>query len=174
LLPRVAGALLLRPRTYREVGEDESAGIQAGLVIVLVGVIEATVLSTAHGAPALDSEQMIYSVLAALIGWLVWSAIVFAVGARLFGHPLDFRAVARAVAFTHAPALVYGIAAVSPFTEWRGLALIASLLWFAAALVACVEGLLQVTTSRALGITAAALVTHEALHQALRLAGLMA
>jgi Yip1 domain len=174
LVPRVVGALLLRARTYRDVADDESAGVQAGLVIVLVGMIEATVLSTAHGQPALGSEQMIYSVLAALIGWLVWSAIVFVISARVFDYPLDFRAVTRAVAFAHTPALVYGVAAVTPFTEWRGLALVASLLWFAGALVACVEGLLRVPTSRALAITAAALVTHEVIHQALRLAGLMA
>ena len=174
LFPRVVGALLLRPRTYREVAEDESAGIQAGLVIVLVGMIEATVLSTAHGEAALESEQIIYSVLAAVIGWLVWSGIVFVVAARLFDYPLHFRPVVRAVAFAHAPGLVYGLAAVTPLSEWRGLVLLGTLVWFAAGLVACVEGLLEVPTSRAAAVAATALVTHEVVHQALRLAGLMA
>ncbi len=158
----MVGALLLRPATYREVAVDESAGIQAGLLIVIVGVTEGAVRSTA----------LVYSVLAALIGWLVWSAVVSVVAGRLFNHPIAFRVAARAVAFAHAPALVYGLAAVVP-SQWEGLVWGASLLWFAAALVACVEGLLQVALSRALGVTATALVTHEVIHQALFLAGLM-
>jgi hypothetical protein len=174
LLPRVVGALLLRPRTYQEVAQDRSAGLQAGLIIVIVGVIEAAVISSVHGDPVLDSERLFYSVLAALFGWIVWSGIVFVVGSRLFEHALDFRAILRAVAFAHAPAIPYGLAALPGLTEWAGLLLVASLLWFAAAMAACVQGAMEVSPGRSFAISGVALASHEVLHQALRLAGLMA
>ena len=80
------GALALRPLTYQEIAADESAGIQAGLLVVVVGMIEASVLSSVHGETALETGSILYCVAAALIGWLVWSGILFAVGARLFVH----------------------------------------------------------------------------------------
>ena len=171
-MPRVAGALALRPQTYGEVAGDEGAGIQAGLLVVLVGMIEASVLETAHG-DTLDSFSALYGVLAALIGWVVWSGILFVVAARLFEEPVEFRPLLRAVAFAHAPSLVYGAAALPPLTEWAGLILLATLLWFVAALYACARGAVNVSPGRAAAITASALFAHEVLHQVLRLAGMM-
>ena len=109
----------------------------------------------------------------ALHGWLVWSGILFAVGARLFEEPVEFCPLLRAVAFAHAPGIVYGLAAFPGLTEWAGLILLGSLLWFVAALVACVQGTMAVAPTRALAITGASLLTHEVIHQALRLGGLM-
>jgi hypothetical protein len=173
LVTRVAGALALRPQTYRDVAADESAGIQAGLLVVLVGVIEASVSSSTHGEPALDTGTVLYCVAAALIGWLVWSGILLAVGGRLFEQPVEFRPLLRAVAFAHAPGIVYGVAAYPGLTAWAGLILVLSLLWFVAALAACVRGALEFAPSRALAITGASLLTHEVIHQALRLGGVM-
>jgi hypothetical protein len=172
LLPRVAGALALRPQTYGEVAEDEAAGIQAGLLVVVVGILESSVLAAVHDE-ALDMPSVLYGVLAALIGWIVWSAILFAVAARLFEEPIDFRPLLRAVAFAHAPGLVYGLAALPSLTGWAGLLLVVSLLWFVGALFACVRGAVAVGAGRAAAITASALFAHEVLHQALRLGGLM-
>ena len=171
-MPRVAGALALRPQTYAEVAHDESAGFQAGLLVVLVGIIEASVLETAHG-DTLDSLSALYGVLAALIGWAVWSGILFVVAARLFDEPIELRPLLRAVAFAHAPSLVYGAAALPPLIGWTGLILVATLLWFVAALFACVRGAVGVSPARAAAITASALFAHEVLHQTLRLAGMM-
>jgi hypothetical protein len=173
LVPRVLGALALRPLTYQEIAADESAGIQAGLLVVVVGMIEASVLSSVHGEPALETGSILYCVAAALIGWLVWSGILFAVGARLFDEPVEFRPLLRAVAFAHAPGIVYGLAAFPGLTEWAGLILLGSLVWFVAALVACVQGAMAVAPTRALAITGASLLTHEVIHQALRLGALM-
>ena len=168
----MAGALLLRPATFREVAGDEFAGVQAGLLVVLVGIVEGTVQASVRGETALDTVQVLYSVVASLIGWVVWGGVVFLVGARLFEYALDFRRVLRAVAFAHSPMLVYGLAAVPPLTRWDGLVWAVSLLWFASALVACVRGVMEVPLGRALGITAVALAGREVVHQALYLLGL--
>jgi len=172
-VPRVVGALALRPQTYREIAADESAGIQAGLLVVLLGMIEASMLAAVHGEPAFEMGGVLYCVAAALIGWLVWSGVLFVIGSRVFDEPVEFRPLLRAVAFAHAPGIVYGLAALPGLTQWAGLVLVVSLLWFAAALVACVRGAMDVVPTRALAITGAALLTHEVIHQALRLYGLM-
>jgi hypothetical protein len=65
------------------------------------------------------------------------------------------------------------LAAIPGVHLWAGLLFFLSLLWFAAALVAAVEGALAVPTRRALLITIVSLVSHEVLHQGLRLFGLM-
>ena len=172
IVPRVAGALALRPATYRDVAADEGAGIQAGLLVVLVGIVEASVQASVHGEP-LASSDVAYCVTAALIGWLVWSGILFAVGARLFEEPVEPKPLSRAVAFAHAPSIVYGVAALPGASHWAGLVLIVSLVWFVGALFACVRGAMNVAPGRAAAITAAALFAHEVLHQALRAGGLM-
>lgn len=173
LWPRVLGALALSTPTYRAVALDEAASLQAGLVVVTTGMLEAVVRASVHGDATVDSTAIVYSVLAAMIGWMVWSAIVFAVATRVFAVALDFRAVTRAVGFAHSPSLLYGLAAVSGVTEWAGLVLVVTLGWFVAALAAAVRGLADTPLGRTVAITASALLAHEALHQALRLVGAM-
>ena len=173
LLPRVLGALLLRTRTYAEVSDDANAGIQSGMIVVIAGILEGTVSAAAHGDPAVESTQVLYSVSAALIGWLLWSLLLFAVGARALGHSSEFPRVVRAVALTHAPVLVYGLAAIPGLQLWAGLLLVISLIWFAAALVAAARGVFGVTQVRALIIAGTTLASHEVLHQLFRIFGLV-
>jgi hypothetical protein len=173
LWPRVVGALLLRSATYRAAARDEAASLQAGLVVVTAGVLEAFVRASAHGDPAVESTDVAYAVLAALIGWIVWAVIVHGIATRIFGAELDFRAVSRAVGFAHSPSLVFGVAALPGAVAWAGLILVATLGWFVAALATAVRGLTDATLAETLAITGSALLAHEALHQTLRLLGAM-
>ena len=173
LWPRVLGALLLRPPTYRAVAEDEAAAFQAGLVVVTAGMLEAVVRAAAHGDATVESTAVVYAVLAELIGWTVWSAIVLLVAKPVFGHETSFRAVSRAVGFAHAPSLLFGLAALPGVVDWAGLVLVLTLGWFVAALAAAVRGLTDAPPVRVAAITGSALLAHEALHQALRLIGAM-
>jgi hypothetical protein len=177
LWPRVLGALLLRVPTYRAVVLDQAASLQAGLVVVTTGVLEAVVRASVHGDATVESTSIVYSVLAALIGWMVWSAIVFVVATRVltrdFAVDLEFRAVTRVVGFAHSPSLLFGLAALPGVSEWAGLVLVVTLAWFVAALAAAVRGLTGAPLGRTLAITGSALLAHEALHQTLRLLGAM-
>ena len=173
LLPRVAGALLLRSPTYRAVARDEAASIQAGLVVVTTGVLEAAVRASVHGESAAESTALLYAVIAALIGWLVWVTIVFLIASRVFSVSVDFPSTARAIGFAHAPSLLYGLAALPGLVGWAGLVLVVTLAWFVAALAAAIAGLTDSPPGRTLAITGSALLAHEALHQALRLIGAM-
>ena len=171
LWPRVLGALSLRVPTYRAVAEDEAASLQAGLIVVTAGVIEAAVGAASHGAATVDSSTIVYAVLAALIGWLLWAAIVFVLATRVFATRLDFRAGSRAVGFAHSPSLAYGLALLPGLLEWDGLVRALTLAWFVAALAAAVRGATDAALGRALVITASALLAHEAMVQALWLLG---
>jgi len=177
LWPRVLGALLLRVPTYRAVVLDQAASLQAGLVVVTTGVLEAVVRASVHGDATVESTSIVYSVLAALIGWMVWSAIVFVVATRVFTRDfavdLEFRAVTPVVGFAHSPSLLFGLAALPGVSEWAGLVLVVTLAWFVAALAAAVRGLTDAPLGRTLAITGSALLAHEALHQTLRLLGAM-
>ncbi len=173
LAPRVWGALRLRPETFREVAADESAGVQAGILVIVIGVLEATVSAASHHEPTLQAFDVVYAVLAALIGWMVWAGILYGVASGAFDLTCEVRPVQRAVAFAHAPGLVYGLAAIPGAEKVTGLLFLASLVWFALALVATVRGVFDVPLSRASGITAIAMVAHEVLRQALRALGLV-
>lgn len=173
LLPRVFGALLLRTRAYAEVASDVHAGIQSGMIVVIAGILEGTVSAAVHQDPMVESTQILYSVTAALIGWFLWSFLLFTVGARAFGHSSEFPPVLRVIAFAHAPVLIYGLAAVPGLQRWAGALLVLSLLWFAAALVAAARGVFAVTALRAFVIVGLTLASHEVLRQAFRLFGLV-
>jgi hypothetical protein len=173
LWPRVLGALLLRSSTYRAVAQDEAAALQAGLVVVTTGMLEAVVRASAHGDATVESTAVVYAVLAAMIGWMVWSAVVFAIATRVFTIELEFRSATRAVGFAHSPSLLFGLAALPGVVGWAGLVLVVTLAWFVAALAAAVRGMTDAPLGRAIAITASALLAHEALHQTLRLLGAM-
>lgn len=166
LLPRVLGALLLRAETFAEVARDDRAGVQAGLVVLLGGVVEAAVYAAVHGLPAVHSSLIFLWMLAALIGWIFWSILLWLVGVRLFEHAADFTAVARAVAFAHAPTLVYGLGAVAGLTRWEGLIRALSLAWFSGTLLAATRGAFQVPLRRALAILLVAFVGRVAVELA--------
>lgn len=165
LLPRLIGALSLRARTFAEIGDDPNAGPQAAIVVIVGGFLEATVHAAIHRETAVDSTLVTWSVLAALIGWLLWTGIVWVV-AHLFEHPVGFGVVLRAIAFTHASTLVYGLAAIPALTAWEGLVRALSLLWFGAMLFAATRGVLAVGARRALLVLAVAMLGRLAIELA--------
>jgi hypothetical protein len=142
-LPRVLGALSLRPRVFRDIALDRHAGLQADILVVLEGIIEASVDSAIHELP--EAEMLLLGgwVLAAAIGWFFWAGIVWFVGSRLFTHEMDFPSVARAVALAHAPSLLYGIALVPGVLQWAGLVYAGALVWFTAAMFAAMRGIYE-------------------------------
>lgn len=173
LLPRILGALLLRPEVYARIGADPRATSQAAILVFLVAVLEASASAALHGETALDGARLLVALVAAVVGWSVWTLLLHAVGARAFSLPGDVAGVARVAGFAHAPGLLMGIALVPRAELLAGTLYALSLVWFAAALHAAVRGFFAVTPGRALAIVALALAAHEVLRQAVRLAGLV-
>ena len=172
LLPRVLGALALRPPVYAEVAADTSAGVQCAIVVLVAAVFEGASSAALHGEALMDARQITPYLIAAPIGWLVWSTIVWGIGVRAFGHPADFAAVMRAIGLAHAPGLILGIALVPGLAILTGSLYLISLAWFGAALVAAASGSLALPFRRALLVATVSLAAHETLRQGLRLVGL--
>jgi hypothetical protein len=172
LLPRILGALLLRADVYAGIGRDPRATPQAAIVVFVVAVLEASATAAAHGETVLDGARLLIALVAGIVGWSVWTLLLHAVGVRGFSLPAETGAIARGVGLAHAPGLLLGFALVPGADLLTGTLYALSILWFGAALHAAVRGLFALPPARALGIVALALVAHEALRQAVRLARL--
>jgi hypothetical protein len=172
LLPRLIGALSCSASTYRDVARDPYAGLQAGIIVVLAGVIEASVDAAVHGHPQVDALLLATGVVAAVIGWLLWSAILWIAGARMLGHDAEFLMALRGVAFAHATSLPYGLGVIPVLTPWTGLLRVATLLWFVLALYAATRGIFDLDHRQALqvfGVAVVGRILAELLPYAIRL-----
>lgn len=76
---RMMGAARLQVTTYEEVEHDHSATGQAALVVVLASI--------AAGIGALGAgggiRFLLLAAVAALVGWLIWAAIIWLIGTKL-------------------------------------------------------------------------------------------
>jgi hypothetical protein len=174
IVPRLGGALLLRPSTYAAVAADASAGLQCAIVVLISAIFEAASSAALHGAAVLDSREILPAMIAAPIGWLIWGVILWLVGVRALAHSADFGAVMRALGLAHAPGLILGIALLPGLAILTGTLYLVALAWFVAAMVAAASGALRVPPRRAILVVAIALAAHETLRQGLRLFGLQA
>ena len=98
-------AAKLKVDLYEEVEADVSATNQALLVVVLVAV--ASGIGAALGADAGTLVgRLIGGILNALIGWAVWSYVVFFVGTRFFGGTASYGELLRTLGFAESPSVL--------------------------------------------------------------------
>jgi hypothetical protein len=172
LLPRILGALLIRADVYAGIGTEPRATPQAAIVVFLVAVLEASATAAVHGETVLDGARLLVALVAGVVGWSVWTLLLHGVAVRGFSLPAETGAIARVVGLAHAPGILMGLSLVPGAEILTGTLYAISILWFGAAMHAAVRGLFGVSPARALAIVALALVAHEALRQAVRMAGL--
>lgn len=111
LQERMIGAAMLNPATYEEVEADQTATGQAALVVVIAAV-SAGLAGLRYG-PSL----VVWSIIAALIGWAVWAGLTYFIGSKMMPEPqtsADFGQLLRVVGFAMAPG-VLGILGIIPF-----------------------------------------------------------
>jgi hypothetical protein len=112
---RMMRASRLNTQLYEEVEADTNATNQALLVVVLVSVasgigsmISAAMASSA--APGLLTPNpvgaLITGLLGALIGWAVWSYVIFFVGTRFFGGQATYGELLRTLGFAESPGVL--------------------------------------------------------------------
>ena len=102
---RLVGALRLDPMLYEEVEADRTATGQALLVVVL------SALAAGVGASRADTGALgvVGAVVGALIGWVLWAAVIWFVGTRLLPEPQtesDVGELLRTTGFAAAPGLL--------------------------------------------------------------------
>lgn len=109
LLQRLLRAARVDRALFREVAADPGALGQAALAVVLGGL--AQTIGTA-GLSLLDDEplttgSLITGGVAAVLVWVVPSAILWLVGTRMMRSPADLGGLLRAVGFSAVPQLLY-------------------------------------------------------------------
>jgi hypothetical protein len=145
---RLLGAVKLDAGVFEEVEHDVDAVGQAAGVVALAGVAQG--LGAIHSAGA---GSIIAGLVASFSMWILATAIVWAVGVKIFEHTSTFDELLRTLGFAWAPQLVLALGIV-PLGPLAGLLWIAVLVLVLAAFVIAVRQALDVTTGRALLICA--------------------
>ena len=81
MLNRMLGAALLRSDTYEDVENDNSATVQALLVVVIVAIA-----SGVSGLLSGDGDLvrgLVFGIIRGLVTWAVWALVALFVGATL-------------------------------------------------------------------------------------------
>jgi hypothetical protein len=157
MIQRLLGVLKLNVNTYEEIEADESATMEAGIVVTIVAVLSAIgafIGAQAAGA-ALDqlgdfdipieipTFSPLGAALNALIGafvlWLLWSALTFFIGTKMFGADATLGEMLRVIGYAQAPRVL----GVLSFIPCLGLILvIVSVIWsLVAGFIAIRQGL---------------------------------
>lgn len=101
---RMLGAAKLDAATYEEVEADRGATLYA------MGVVVLAALATGIGAIAqVGLPGLILSVIAAVVGWAVWAALIWLIGTKLLPEAStesDWGEVARTTGFAQTPGLL--------------------------------------------------------------------
>jgi len=149
LFSRMWRAILLQSRLYEEVEADKSANVQAALVIVIVSI--ATAIGA--GLSSLTSGGFlaaVWSLVLALVGWLVWALIVYIIGAKIMKGKhtqSNWGEVARTIGFANSPG-IFRILAFVPLVGW--IISIVAWVWILIAGIIGVRAALDFSTGRAI------------------------
>ena len=115
LTDRMMRAARLDVHLYEEVEADTSATNQALLVVVLVAVASAigSMISVAMTGPVVAGipapnpiGTLISGLISALLGWAVWSYVVYFVGTRFFGGTASYGELLRTLGFAESPGVL--------------------------------------------------------------------
>jgi hypothetical protein len=105
IVDRMRGAAMLDVATYEEVEHDQEATGQAAVVVVIVAIC------TAIGAIWRGGPSIIMGPVSAILGWLLWSAITYLIGAKLLGGVATWGELLRTIGFAQSPGVlkIFGI-----------------------------------------------------------------
>jgi hypothetical protein len=147
---RVLRAMLIDAELYEEVEADRSAGLQAGIVVLLASVAGG-IGSFGNGGFA----GVWISALAAGGGWVAWAFITYWIGTRLLPEPqtvADHGELLRTIGFSSAPGMLTVFGVIPGLNPW--IYLIAGA-WMLVAMVVAVRQALDYTgTLRAIAVCA--------------------
>ncbi len=163
---RLLGALKLDASVYEEVEHDTGALPQAAGVVALGALAQGLAALGAIGVGGL-----IGAIIGAGVGWLISTAIVWAIGVKAMGHTSDYPELLRTLGFASAPQMlmVFGILPIGPLRAVLALAVLVLLL---VAFVIAVRQALDVETGRAVLVCVLAVAASVVLN--LLLGGLLA
>lgn len=149
LVSRMIRAIKLESALYEEVEADKSANVQAAIVVIIASV--ATAIGA--GLMSLSAGGLVaaaWSLVTALVGWLLWALVVYLIGSRITKGKhtqSDWGEVARTIGFANS-AGVFRILAFIPIIGWL-ISFIASI-WVLIAGIVGIRAALDFSTGRAI------------------------
>ena len=145
---RLLGAAKLQAGVYEEVEADERAFGQTVIVVV-----SSSIAMAAGAAGSIGIAGLLSVAVTGIIGWAIWSALTYFIGARLLPTPsteANWGQLLRTTGFALTPGLI-GIVGIAP--ALRGISVVVALVWILAASVVAVRQALDYSsTGRALAV----------------------
>lgn len=141
IIDRMRGAAMLDVATYEAVEADRTATGQALVVVIIVAICQ--------GIGSIDrgASGIIFGVLGAIVGWLLWSGVTMIVGTKLFGGTADWGELLRTLGFAQTP----GVLALLGLIPLLGvLAMFLAGLWQLVAGVVAIRQALDFSTGKAI------------------------
>lgn len=154
LLERMKGAALLRVPVYEEVEADTGATGQAALVVGIVAI------AAAIGGARAGTGGVLGYLVAAYLGWLLWSGITYLVGDKLLGGTATWGELLRTIGFAQSPGVFYLLVFIPVL---GGLIALAVAIWLLVAVVVAIRQALDVTTARAIATALIGFIAYVAL-----------
>ena len=111
IVDRMKGAATLDIATYEEVEADTTATGQAAAVVGIVAV------ASAIGALRGGGLSIIGGLVAAFVGWLVWSGVTYLIGAKVFGGTATWGELLRTIGFAQSPGVLLVLGLI-PILGW--------------------------------------------------------
>jgi len=104
IIARLTRMLKMDHTVYDEVAVDEDATVEAAIIVAIAALL--TALGSLFGGSFLDFVATFFRQI--LVGWALWSLIVWLVGSKLFAGNGTFLNVLRVLGYVTAP-LILGI-----------------------------------------------------------------
>jgi hypothetical protein len=147
---------------YEEVERDTTQTTNALTVVVLTAVATGlgTAISQAMSAPPAGTPGavggggivlgLVGGVIAAIVGWAIWTAIVYFIGTRLFGGTATWGEVLRTVGFANSPGVLRILAFIPVLGGLIGLLVS---IWTIVTTVVAVRQSLDISTGKAIVVS---------------------
>ena len=107
MLARIIGVFKLDVKTFEEIEHNTSLTLPAALIVVLVSLVSGVGNGLFNGFVHKSFISGFFgSLIAVLLGWLLWSAVTLFVGTRFFHGEADMGQMLRVIGFAYLPLLL--------------------------------------------------------------------
>ena len=107
MLERIIGVFQLDVPTFEQIEHDTTATGQAAGVVAIAAVCQAVGSSLSAGIWGGGvGPNFLVTLIAAFIGWIVWSALTYWIGTSLFEARADLGEMLRVIGFAQAPLIL--------------------------------------------------------------------
>lgn len=141
MIARMQGAARLQVDVYEEVEADTTATAQAA------GVVGIVAIASALGGLQAGAAGFLGGLVAAYIGWIIWSAVTYLIGDKLLGGTATWGELLRTLGFAQSPGVLFLMGSI-PLLGWL-IRFVVSI-WILIAAIIAIRQALDFSTGRAL------------------------